>query len=131
MKIKYIKNIYLSFFAVLILFTPLKAIEASTPEWIGVPKSFYGEQLWDKNSVKKNQEGSIRVFSKFIPKSTTEISQEILYTMDIKCEENTFRDIAVGSKEFNEFKNKDAEWKSPNGDELILGIIDQVCAFSK
>ena len=37
--------------------------------------------------------------------------------------------IAVGSNEFNEFKNSISEWKDPNGDKLILGVIDQVCFF--
>tara|TARA_Y100001968_G_scaffold226998_1_gene209737 strand:- start:79 stop:393 length:315 start_codon:yes stop_codon:yes gene_type:complete len=96
-----------------------------------VPNSQYGEQLWDKNGIRKNPDGSIRVFSKFIPKSNTEITQDILYTMDIDCSKNSFKDVSVGVKEFNEFKNKDSEWKDPNGDKLILGVIDQVCNFSE
>ena len=68
--------------------------------------------------------------SKFIPKSSTEITKDILYTMDINCSENSFRDVAIGAKEFNEFKNKDSEWKNPNGDKLILGVIDQVCTLA-
>ena len=51
--------------------------------------------------------------------------------MDINCSEKSFRDVAVGAKEFNEFKNKDSKWKDPNGDKLILGVIDQVCTFGK
>lgn len=100
-------------------------------DWVAVPKSQFGEQLWDKNSVQKNNNGSLRVFSKFIPISTTEITQDILYTMDINCSEKSFKDVAVGAREFNEFKNKDSEWKDPNGDKLILGVIDQVCTFGK
>ena len=128
MNLKTIKSIFLSFLVLLIIFYPSK-IEALSHEWIAVPKSQDGEQLWDKNSIQKNQDGSIRVFSKFIPKSTTGITQDILYTMDVNCSKNSFRDVAVGAKEFNEFKNKDSEWKDPNGDKLILGVIDQVCAF--
>ena len=125
---KLINNIYLNCLALLIIFYPLKT-DALSHDWVAVPKSQYGEQLWDKNSVQKNQDGSIRVFSKFIPKNTTQITQDILYTMDIDCSENSFRDVAVGAKEFNEFKNKDSEWKDPNGDKLIMGVIDQVCTF--
>ena len=128
MNLNTIKSICLSCLALLIIFYPHK-IDALSNEWIAVPKSQYGDQLWDKNSVQKNQDGSLRVLSKFIPKSTTDITQEILYTMDINCSEQTFRDVAVGTKEFNEFENKDSEWKDPNGDKLILGVIDQVCAF--
>ena len=128
MLINPIKNIFLGILTLLIILYPLK-IQALSHNWIAVPKSQYGEQLWDKNSFTKNKDGSIRVFSKFIPKSNTEITQEILYTMDINCSEKTFRDVAIGSKEFNEFKNKDSIWKDPNGDTLIIGVINQVCAF--
>ena len=82
-----------------------------------------------QNSIQKNSDGFIRILSKFVPESTTEITQDILYTMEINCSEQTFRDIAVGANEFNEFENKESEWKDPNGDKLILGVIDQVCAF--
>ena len=125
-----IRNISLNCLALLILFYPLK-IDALSHDWVAVPSSQYGKQLWDKNSVHKNQNGSLRVFSKFIPKSSTEITQDILYTMDINCSEKSFRDVAIGAKEFNEFKNKDSEWKDPNGDKLILGVIDQVCTFGE
>ena len=130
MSLKFLKNICLSCLALLIIFYPLKT-DALSHDWVAVPKSQYGEQFWDKNSVQKNQDGSIRVFSKFLPKSTTEITTEILYTMDIDCSKNSFRDIAVGAKEFDEFKNKDSGWKNPNGEKLILGVIDQVCTFGK
>tara|TARA_B100001996_G_scaffold375417_1_gene355333 strand:+ start:851 stop:1270 length:420 start_codon:yes stop_codon:yes gene_type:complete len=130
MSLKFLKNICLSCLALLIIFYPLKT-DALSHDWVSVPKSQFGEQLWDKNSIQKNQDGSIRVFSKFLPKSTTEITTEILYTMDIDCSKNSFRDVAVGAKEFDEFKNKDSGWKDPNGDKLILGVIDQVCTFEK
>ena len=76
----------------------------------------------------KNDDGSIRIFSKFIPKNNTKITQDILYTMDINCSATSFKDIAVGTKMFNEFYNLDPEWKDPNGDALILGVINQVCS---
>ena len=128
MIIKTIKSICLNYLALLIIFYPSKT-NALSHEWIAVPKSQYGEQLWDQNSVQTNLDGFTRVLSKFVPKSTTDITQDILYTMDINCSEKSFRDIAVGANEFNEFENKDSEWKEPNGDNLILGVIDQVCAF--
>ena len=131
MNLNFIKNICLCFCAFLIIFHPLKTINASSYNWIEVPKSQFGKQLWDKNSFQKNQDGSLRVLSKFIPKSNSEITQDILYTMDINCSENSFKDVAVGSKKFNEFKNNDSEWKDPNGDKLILGVIDQVCTFGQ
>ena len=129
MNFHFIRNICLSCLAILSIFYPIKT-DALSHNWVGVPKSEFGEQIWDKSSIKKNQDGSIRVFSKFIPQSTSAITQDILYTMDIDCSEYVFRDIAVGAKTFDEFKNKDLEWKDPDGDKLILGVIEQVCTFS-
>ena len=129
MNLNFIKNICLSLLVFLIIFHPLNTTNAAMYDWIEVPKSKFGKQLWDKNSIQQNQDGSIRVFSKFIPKSKSEITQDILYTMDINCSENSFKDVAVGSQEFNEFENNDSEWKDPNGDKLILGVINQVCTF--
>tara|TARA_Y100001968_G_scaffold75038_1_gene66422 strand:+ start:370 stop:762 length:393 start_codon:yes stop_codon:yes gene_type:complete len=128
MNLNTIRNICLSCLALLIILYPLP-IYALSPDWVAVPRSQDGEQLWDKSSVRKNKDGSLRVFSKFLPQSTTEITQDILYTMDVNCSENSFRDVGVGAKEFNEFMNQDSEWKDPNGDKLILGVIDQVCSF--
>ena len=130
MKTNSIKNNCLNLLAAFIIFTPLKAVHALPPDWVSVPQSPYGEQLWDKNSIQKNQDGSIRVFSKFTPKSTTEIAEDILYTMDLNCSGKSFRDAGVGVKEFNEFNNKDLRWKEPNGDQLISAVIDQVCIFT-
>ncbi len=131
MNLNFIKNVCLSFCALIIIFYPQKNISALSHYWVEVPKSQYGEQLWDKNNVQENQDGTIRVFSKFLPKSNSKITKDILYTMDINCAENVFKDIAVGTKEFDEFRNKDSKWKDPNGDKLIMGVINQVCTFGK
>ncbi len=110
----------------MINFIPLK-INALSHNWVGVPRSKYGEQVWDKQSIHINDDGTIRILSKFIPKTKNEITKDILYTMDINCTEKTFRDVAVGAEEFNEFQNLNATWKYPNGDKLLLGVIEQVC----
>ena len=58
----------------------IKPSYALSHEWVGVPISEYGEQLWDRKSIKRNEDGSVRVLSKFIPKTKSEITQDILYT---------------------------------------------------
>ena len=73
----------------------IKKVDASPHEWVGVPKSEYGEQLWDKQSIKRNEDGSVRVLSKFIPKTKSEITKDILYTMDINCFEKSFPQIKL------------------------------------
>ena len=105
----------------------IKQTDALSHEWIGVPKSEYGVQLWDRQSIKRNEDGSVRVLSKFIPKTKSEITQDILYTMDINCFEKSFRDVEVSVDELNNNLNDFADWQDPNGDKLILGVIGQVC----
>ena len=105
----------------------IKRSDALPHEWVGVPKSEYGEQLWDKQSIKRNEDGSVRVLSKFIPKTKSEITKDILYTMDINCFEKSFRDVDVSIDEVNSNFNNLADWQDPNGDKLILGVISQVC----
>ena len=77
--------IYLVLSIIVFLFISIKQSNASPHEWVGVPKSEYGEQLWDRQSIKRNEDGSVRVLSKFIPKTKSEINKDILYQMDINC----------------------------------------------
>ena len=105
----------------------IKQTYALAHEWVGVPISEYGEQLWDRKSIKRNKDGSVRILSKFIPKTKSEITQDILYTMDINCFEKSFRDVDVFTDEGNSHLNPLADWQDPNGDQLILGVIGQVC----
>ncbi len=109
----------------------IKQSHALHHEWVGVPKSEYGEQLWDRESIKRNEDGSVRVLSKFIPKTKNEITKDILYTMDINCFEKSFRDVDVSIDEVNSNFNDLADWQDPNGDTLILGVIGQVCRVEK
>ena len=112
---------------ILSMFMSIKQLDALPHEWVGVPKSEYGEQLWDKQSIKRNEDGSVRVLSKFIPKTKSEITKDIFYTMDINCFEKSFRDVDVSIDEVNSNFNDLADWQNPNEDKLILGVIGQVC----
>ena len=119
--------IYLAISIIVFLCISIKKSDALPQEWVGVPKSEYGEQLWDRQSIKRNEDGSVRVLSKFIPKTKSEITNDILYTMDINCFEKSFRDVDVSIDEANSIFNDLANWQDPNGDKLILGVIGQVC----
>jgi len=105
----------------------IKQSNALPHEWVEVPQSEFGEQLWDRQSIKRNEDGSVRVLRKFIPKTKSEITKDILYTMDINCFEKSFRDVDVSIDEVTSNFNDFANWQDPNGDELILGVIGQVC----
>ena len=121
-------NIWSLFLSIIFFFCiSVKQSHALSHEWVGVPKSEYGEQLWDRKSIKRNEDGSVRILSKFIPKTKSEITQDILYTMDINCFEKSFRDVDVFTDETNRSLNNFAKWQDPNEDKLILGVISQVC----
>ena len=122
-------SLILGMFLIILFIIPTKQLFALTHEWVEVPMSEFGGQLWDRKSIKINKDGSVRVLSKFIPKNKSEITQDILYTMDINCFEKSFRDIAVGTDELNNSLNNNPVWQDPNGDKLILGVIGQVCEF--
>ena len=62
----------------------------------------------------------MRVLSKFIPKTKSEITQDILYTMDINCFEKSFRDVDVFTDERNRSLNNLADWQDPNGEFWVL-----------
>ena len=109
------------------LLISIKQSNALPHEWVGVPKSEYGEQLWDRKSIKRNEDGSVRVLSKFIRKTKSEITKDILYTIDITCFEKSFRDVDVAIGEVNSNFNDIADWQDPKEDKLILGVIGQVC----
>tara|TARA_B100000945_G_scaffold279920_1_gene246616 strand:- start:125 stop:544 length:420 start_codon:yes stop_codon:yes gene_type:complete len=124
----FFRNSICLFFSIIFSFCiAIQQTVALPHEWVGVPKSDYGEQLWDRQSIKRNEDGSVRVLSKFIPKTKSEITKDILYTMDINCFEKSFRDVDVSIDEVNSNFNDSADWQDPNGDELILGVIGQVC----
>ena len=89
-------NLFYLFLSIICsFFISIEQSYASPHEWVGVPISEYGEQLWDRKSIKRNKDGSVRVLSKFIPKTKSEITQDIFYTMDINCFEKSFRDVNV------------------------------------
>ena len=122
------KKIFFLILSLLVLcFISVKELYALSNDWVEVPKSEYGEQLWDRKSITRNEDGSVRVLSKFIPKIKSEITQDILYTMDINCFEKTFRDVNVSSDDLKSNSKYSTSWKDPNGDKLIMGVISQVC----
>ena len=128
----FIRNSLGLVFSIIVSFCiSIEQTDALYHEWVGVPKSEYGEQLWDRQSIKRNEDGSVRILSKFIPKTKSEITKDILYTMDINCFEKSFRDVDVSIDEVNSNFNDLADWQDPNGDELILGVIGQVCRVEK
>jgi len=98
----FFRNIFNLVLSIIVFFCiSIKKSEALPHEWVGVPKSEYGEQLWDRKSIKRNEDGSVRVLSKFIPNTKSEIAKDILYTMDINCFEKSYREYKQSQKQIN------------------------------
>ena len=114
---------------IVVLSAPIKKSYAFSYEWVEVPESKHGKQFWDKKSIKRNKDGSVRVISRFIPKTKSEIIDDIIYTMDINCFEKLFKDVAIKTDQTNEIVPSNLGWEKPNGDKLISGVIGQVCNF--
>ena len=120
-----INLILLSFtlYSTLLIFITNKPAIADLIKWKEVTASQYGRQWWQEGSIKKNTDGTIRVLSKFQP-SKANFDQSIVYTMDINCEDKLYKDISI-----NENKLNNSIWKSPGGDVLIEGIINETCGI--
>ena len=75
----FFRNLFYLVLSIIVSFrVSIKKSNALPHEWVGVPKSEYGEQLWDRQSIKRNEDGSVRILSKFIPKTKSEITKDIL-----------------------------------------------------
>ena len=60
----FFRNLICSVFSIIVFFCiSIKQSNAFSHEWVGVPQSEYGEQLWDRQSIKRNEDGSVRVLS--------------------------------------------------------------------
>jgi len=59
-------SLILGLFFIIFFIIPTKQLCALTHEWVEVPMSEFGGQLWDRKSINRNKDGSVRVISKFI-----------------------------------------------------------------
>ena len=52
----FLRNIICLVLSIIVFFCiSIKKSEALPHEWVGVPKSEYGEQLWDRKSLKRKK----------------------------------------------------------------------------
>ena len=110
------------------LFTFLLTISPEmglTVEWVEVPSTTENHQWWDLNSVTKTKDNKIEVITLF-RQADIDKEQSInttQYLMEIDCIKKLFRDSSI-----NGSPQLDATWKSPNNDELVGGVINNVCS---
>ena len=92
--------------------------------WIQVSKTNEGIQYWDIGSLINKSNGLIEIKTKYLKKDSEnqEIIEENIYTMEINCINNKYKDISVNGK-----INLSAKWEDPNGDKLINDLISESC----
>ena len=88
--------------------------------WIEVSSSTFGKQYWDSNSLIDKEKGVIEISTKYFkidPKDSGTFEENI-YTMEINCITNKYKDISVNGN-----NKMSAKWEDPNGDKLINDVI--------
>ena len=109
---------------IIILFNKTKMVHAANINWIEVSKTPSGIQYLDRDSIDIKEKGIIELTTKYlkIDSNTSKRIEENIYTMEINCLTNKFKDISVNGK-----KNFTAKWEDPNGDKLLDDVITDSC----
>ena len=121
-KLDYLLNILL--LILIILFNKTNMVYAANINWIQVSKTPAGIQYLDKDSINIRGKGIIELTTKYlkIDSNTSKEIEENIYTMEINCMTNKFKDISTNGK-----KNLTAKWEYPNGDKLLDDVITEGC----
>ena len=124
---KIIFNIYLLFFAFLILFlnNSQLAYGIGNVDWVLLKENNDGKEWIDMGSIKEINKEEISVLTKFFknPKESSDKGQLSLYVMRINCNNKTFKDTSVnGIPQFG------SKWQTANNDELIDVVIEKGCS---
>ena len=108
----------------IILFNRTNIVYGTNINWHEVSKTTAGIQYLDRDSIYIKGKGIIELTTKYlkIDSNTSKDIEENIYTMEINCLTNKFKDISVNGK-----KNLTAKWEDPNGDKLLDDVITDGC----
>ena len=108
----------------IILFNKTNMVHAANINWIEVSKTPVGIQYLNRDSIDIKGKGIIELNTKYIKidSNTSKKIEENIYTMEINCLTNKFKDISVNGK-----KNLTAKWENSNGDKLLDDVITDSC----
>ena len=124
---KIIFNIYLLFFAFLILFlnNSQLAYGIGNVDWLLLKENNDGKEWIDMGSIKSINNKEISVLTKFLknPKDSNDREQLSLYVMRIDCTEKKFKDTSI-----NGIPQLNSKWQTSNNDELIEVVIEKSCS---
>ena len=92
--------------------------------WIEVSRTKLGRQYLDSESLINKEKGVIEISTKYLKIDTKDsgVFEENIYTMEINCITNKYKDISVNGN-----NNLIAKWEDPNGDKLITDVIKESC----
>lgn len=94
---------------------------AGPVEWREVPAGPEGRQWWDAGSLRRDRRGRLSVLSRFQP--AEEASNGRLYVMELDCDQQLYRDVAV-----NGLPRWGSEWSPAAGDSLTMETLRAACA---
>ena len=119
-------NTFFKLFAIILIIFSININRASAVNnnWKQVSETNEGIQYWDIGSLINKSNGLIEIKTKYLKKDAEnqEIIEENIYTMEINCINNKYKDISVNGK-----FNLSAKWEAPNGDKLINDLISESC----
>ena len=91
--------------------------------WKEVPSTEEGRQWWDQESLRKFEDGTLNVSTRFTKVAIDpEKVKTNYYLMQINCKEKQFRDLLI-----NRVPILQSKWKVSEGDELIENVINEAC----
>ena len=108
----------------IIFFTRINILFAGNINWVEVSKTNVGIQYLDRDSIYTKGRGIVELTTKYLKVNSNDSKkiEENIYTMEINCVTNKFKDITINGK-----KNLTAKWLDPNGDKLIDDVISYSC----
>ena len=107
----------------LILYTNDYPANALNDNWTEVSSTSSGRQYLDKDSLINKDRGIIEITTKYLKiDSKNKNIEENIYTMEINCDANKYKDISINGKNILR-----AKWELPNGDKLINDVISFSC----
>ena len=119
-------NTFFKLFAIILIICSININRAYAVNnnWRQASKTNEGIQYWDIGSLINKSNGLIEIKTKYLKKDAQnqEIIEENIYTMEINCINNKYKDISVNGK-----INLSAKWEAPNGDKLINDLISESC----
>ncbi len=119
-------NTFFKLFAIILIICSININRAYAVNnnWIQVSKTNEGIQYWDNASLINKSNELIEIKTKYLKKDdeSQEIIEENIYTMEINCINNKYKDISVNGK-----LNLSAKWEAPNRDKLINDLISEGC----